>query len=111
MIAGFCNAVIKFDFEQEIHDKIHATMETKNGPLFFVNGAFILRVFYTQIKEKILFYYIQDGVKCENFFDECMGSFDPRVYNWTDSDSDDSDSEDSDSEWGDSSEDSDSEDE
>ena len=93
-IAGFCNAVIKFDFEQEIHDKIHATMETKNGPLFFVKT---MGVFYTQIKEKILFYYIQDGVKCRNFYKECVDGFDPEVYNWTDSDSDDS-SEDSDSE-------------
>ena len=51
-IVEFCNAVIKFDFEEETHDKIHDNMETNNGPLFFVKT---MGVFYTQIKEKLYF--------------------------------------------------------
>ena len=83
-----CNAVLKSQFEDEIHDKIHDIMETDNGPLFFVKT---MGVFYTQIKERIQFYRLRDEVKCIKFFKECVDSYDP--MDWSDS-SEDSDSED-----------------
>ena len=92
---GFCNAVIKFDFEEAIHDEMHDIMEIDNGPLFFVET---MRVFYTQMKEKNQFYCIRDEVECIQFFKECVNSYDHEDWSNSSEDSDSGESEDSDSE-------------
>ena len=78
------NDCIRYQFEEEIHDKIHAVTETNNGNAFFVKT---MCFFYLEIKVRILFYHIADELNCRNFYKACVDSYDPEMY-LDDSDSD-----------------------
>ena len=80
----FYNDCLRYQFEEEIHDKIHAVTETNNGNAFFVKT---MCFFYLEIKVRILFYHIADELNCRNFYKACVDSYDPEMY-LDDSDSD-----------------------
>ena len=86
--ARFCNTIIKFDFEEEIHDTINDIRKTDSlfcslmdmVKVSSILDAETLRVSYTQMKVKLQFYCILDEVECKQFFIECVDSYDPDDY-------------------------------
>ena len=90
VVVRLYNTRLDIEFENEIHAKIKEVIScTRTNP--FANNprrnAEIMGIFYNQIKVRIQFYYICDLVKCRNYYQACVDSYDPNDFN-SDSDFD-----------------------
>ena len=80
------NDCIRYQFAEEIFDKIHA------GGVYNENDAFFVKTmndFYLEIKARIQFYHIGDELKIRKFYKECVKTMNVFYLDfYTDSDED-----------------------